>query len=80
MGKRTFTSSDQYYTNLLKMMKEYSIPHEGNPDVSLEMIDMLYQKNDFTKEVYERISKMISDGLMAHEGGHAKYETLINSE
>lgn len=78
MGEKTFsTHSDQYYQNLVKMMQEFRIPHEGDPDAGLEMLDMLLKEDKIDKIAYERMTRILSDGLVAHEGGIANYENMV---
>lgn len=77
MGSRVFhKDSTDYYENICKMMSQFSMPHEGDPAISLEMVDNL-AKESRDMSYYENMFMMVSYGLMAQEGGIAAYEQLV---
>ena len=78
MGRRSyFSRSPEFYTNFHKMMSNYCIPHEGEPTISLEMMESYLTSDVDESEKYMRMFRMISYGLEAQECGIAKYEDQV---
>jgi hypothetical protein len=77
MGRRArFTNTPECYENMYSMMRNYCLPHEGEPAISLEMVDSyMYQKDD--SEKFMRMFEFISYGLQAQECGIAAYESQV---
>lgn len=59
------------------MMQNYCVPHEGEPAISLEMLESYLNADDEMAEKFMRMFRMISYGLEAQECGIAKYEEQI---
>lgn len=76
MGRRSyFSNTPEFYQNFHKMMQNYSMPHEGEPYVCLEMLETFFEGQEAEK--FERMFRMISDGLVAQECSIAGYEAQI---
>lgn len=76
MGRRSyFSNTPEFYNNFHTMMQNYSMPHEGEPTVCLEIIEAYFDKADAEK--FDRMFRMISSGLLAQECSIAGYETQI---
>lgn len=75
MGRRSyFSKSPEFYENFHKMVSSYCMPHEGEPAVSLEMMDSYFESDPADAEKFSRMFRMISSGLEAQECGIARYE------
>jgi len=78
MGRRSyFSKSPEFYENYYKMMSNFCIPHEGEPAVSLEMLERYFDRNPDEAERFMRMFRIISYGLEAQECGIAKYEESV---
>lgn len=78
MGRRSyFSQTPEFYKNFHQMMSNYSMPHEGEPAISLEMLETYMNNNIDEAEKFMRMFRMISDGLQAQEIGIAKYEEQV---
>lgn len=78
MGRRAyFSNTPEFYKNFHSMMQNYSMPHEGEPTVCLEMLENFLPDGAFESERFSRMFRMISSGLEAQECGIAKYEEQI---
>lgn len=76
MGRRSyFSDTPEFYQNFHTMMQNYSIPHEGEPTVCLEMLETYLDRPE--AERYERMLRIISGGLQAQECNIAGYEAQI---
>lgn len=81
MGKRSyFSQSPEFYENFHKMISNYSMAHEGEPAISLEMLEAYMENNADEAEKFMRMFQIISYGLQAQEGGIAKYEQEVAGE
>ena len=80
MGSRSFnTGSPEYYSNLYRMMSGFSIAHEGDPAVSLEMLEAFTQ-NRLNAEYYQRMFEMLGRCLASHEGSDFGFESSLMDE
>lgn len=78
MGRRSyFSDTPEFYKNFHEMMQNYSMPHEGEPTVCLEMLEAYLPDHFNEAEKYNRMLRMISGGLEAQECGIAVYEAQI---
>lgn len=78
MGRRSsFSKSPEFYQNYHQMMQNYCVPHEGEPAISLEMLDSYMNADIDAAEKFTRMFRMISCGLEAQECGIAKYEEQV---
>ena len=78
MGRRSyFSQTPEFYQNFHKMISDYCMAHEGEPAISLEMVEGYMNGNVDDAERFMRMFRMISDGLMAQECGLAKYEEQV---
>jgi len=76
MAKKVFNANPtDFYTNMCKMMSDYSIAHEGEPAISLEMVQG--RMEDAERQHYERMLGSVSSGLQAQECGLAAYEKML---
>ncbi|PLX67125.1 MAG: hypothetical protein C0603_10720 [Denitrovibrio sp.] len=81
MGRRSyFSKSPEFYNNFHKMMSDHCVPHEGEPTISLEMMESYLTADADESEKYMRMFRMISLGLEAQECGIAKYEDQVRDE
>jgi hypothetical protein len=78
MGRRSyFSKTPEFYENFHKMVSNYCIPHEGEPAVSLEMLESYMPEGVDDSEKFMRMFRIISDGLQAQECGIASYEQQV---
>ncbi|TCK62001.1 hypothetical protein [Seleniivibrio woodruffii] len=78
MGRRAyFSDTPEFYNNIHKMMQNYSMPHEGDPTVCLEMLEVYLGKEDIDRERFGRMFGMVSLGLSAQECSIEGYEQQI---
>ena len=78
MGRKSFFSNTpEFYRNLYAMMQNHCIPHEGEPAISLEMLENYMNRSADEAEKFTRMFKIISSGLQAQECGIASYEQQV---
>ncbi len=78
MGRRSyFSNTPEFYKNFHGMMQNYSIPHEGEPTVCLEMLESYLDSANEESERISRMLRIISSGLEAQECSLASYEAQI---
>ena len=78
MGRRAyFSNTPEFYQNFHKMVSSYCMPHEGEPAISLEMMENYMERDDSEAERFMRMLRMISGGLEAQECGIAVYEEQV---
>jgi hypothetical protein len=81
MGRRAyFSNTPEFYRNFNKMVQNHCLPHEGEPAVSLEMMEFYMNPDTDMAEKFARMFRMISSGLEAQECGIAKYEESVLNE
>lgn len=78
MGRRSyFSQTPEFYKNFHQMISNYCMAHEGEPAISLEMLESYMNDNADEAEVFMRMFRLISDGLQAQECGIASYEQQV---
>lgn len=78
MGRKAyFSNTPEFYENFHRMISSYCLPHEGEPAVSLEMLESYMAREADEAEKFTRMFRMISSGLEAQECGIAKYEEQV---
>jgi len=78
MGRRSyFSNTPEFYKNFHKMISNHCMPHEGEPAISLEMLEGYLSRDADEHEKFMRMFRRVSYGLEAQECGIAKYEEQI---
>lgn len=78
MGRRFDADMAEYYSQLYRMTKNFALAHEGDIEVGAEIVEEMFSREENVGETEcRRYFQMISQGLAAHEGGHAAYEDMI---
>ena len=78
MGRRSyFSQTPEFYNNFHQMISNYCMAHEGEPAISLEMLENYMNNNVDEAEIFMRMFRLVSDGLQAQECGIASYEQQV---
>jgi hypothetical protein len=81
MGSRFRGITDEYLKNMCKTMSNFSMAHEGDPAISLEMVEHLMNAGIHNELYYSNLYQNIAFGLACHERDNSEHwKTISESE